>query len=137
MREIFDRVLARDQRVCQMCGADESCLCPIDLIPVSLHLRLIRMETPGMPPCEDNLRIICSTCADGLKILIARRHGEDISSNLRAVCSNCNEGLQNAAPIKPDRLQLLAQIRRATLDDQREVLNWLLRKFKLQAGSES
>lgn len=58
--------------------------------------------------------------------------GGDIPSNLRAVCSNCNEGLQNAAPIKPDRLQLLAQIRRATLDDQKVVLDWLLRKFKLE-----
>lgn len=28
---------------------------------------------------------------------------------------------QNAAPIKPDRLQLLAQIRRATIDDQKAV----------------
>ncbi|MCX6853298.1 MAG: HNH endonuclease [Verrucomicrobia bacterium] len=62
--------------------------------------------------------------------------GADIPSNLRAVCSNCNEGLQNAAPIKPDRLQLLAQIRRATIDDQKVVLQWLLRKFKLTAGSE-
>ncbi|WP_395732776.1 HNH endonuclease [Prosthecobacter sp.] len=59
--------------------------------------------------------------------------GEDIPSNLRAMCSNCNEGLQNAAPIKPDRLQLLSQIRRATIDDQKEVLEWMLRKFKLRA----
>lgn len=59
--------------------------------------------------------------------------GEDVPSNLRAVCSNCNEGLQNAAPIKPDRAQLLAQIRRATLEDQKIVLDWLLRKFKLRA----
>lgn len=62
--------------------------------------------------------------------------GEDIPSNLRAVCSNCNEGLQNAAPIKPDRLQLLAQIRRATLTDQKEVLEWLLQKFKLKAARD-
>lgn len=63
--------------------------------------------------------------------------GEDIPSNLRAVCSNCNEGLQNAAPIKPDRLQLLAQLRRATIDDQKEVLSWLLAKFKLEAVTKS
>ncbi len=55
--------------------------------------------------------------------------GADVPSNLRAVCSNCNEGLQNAAPVKPDRLQLMAQIRRATLGDQKAVLDWLKKKF--------
>jgi hypothetical protein len=30
-------------------------------------------------------------------------------------------------------LQLLAQIRRATLSDQKEVLDWLLMKFKLKS----
>jgi hypothetical protein len=107
-----------------------------------------------------NMRTICSTCADGLRaamlsgkwpfatvplnsnrtscltsdyIVDKSKCGEDTPSNLRAMCSNCNEGLQNAAPIKPDRVQLLAQIRRATIDDQKVVLEWLLRKFKLQA----
>lgn len=61
--------------------------------------------------------------------------GEDVPSNLRAVCSNCNEGLQNAAPIKPDRAQLFAQIRRANIDDQKAVLEWLLGKFKLRSVS--
>jgi len=48
---------------------------------------------------------------------------------LRAVCNNCNEGLQNAAPPLPDRIHLLAQIRRATIDDQRAILAWLKQKF--------
>jgi 5-methylcytosine-specific restriction endonuclease McrA len=39
--------------------------------------------------------------------------GSDEPGNLRAVCSNCNEGLQNIAPPKPDRLQLLTYIRKA------------------------
>lgn len=56
--------------------------------------------------------------------------GDDNPTNLRAVCSNCNEGLQNTAPPKPDRVHLLSQIRRATLDDQQEVLRWLQQKFK-------
>jgi hypothetical protein len=55
--------------------------------------------------------------------------GEDIPSNLRAICSNCNEGLNNTALPKPDRVHLLAQIRRATLDDQRAVLEWLQKKL--------
>ena len=63
--------------------------------------------------------------------------GADTPSNLRAVCTNCNEGLQNAALPKPGRVHLLAQIRRATIDDQQAVLNWLLGKFRLSAAAES
>lgn len=59
--------------------------------------------------------------------------GDDSPSNLRAVCTNCNEGLQNTALPKPDRIHLLAQIRRATIDDQDAVLKWLLGKFGLIA----
>ena len=56
--------------------------------------------------------------------------GTDDPGNLRAVCTNCNEGLQNIAPPKPDRLQLLTYVRKATRDDQKAVLEWLLTKFK-------
>jgi len=65
-------------------------------------------------------------------ILDKSKGGADTPSNLRAVCTNCNEGLQNAAPQKPDRIHLLAQIRRATIEDQEAVLSWLLKKFKHQ-----
>ncbi len=57
--------------------------------------------------------------------------GDDTPQNLRAVCTNCNEGLQNAALPKPDRIHLLAQVRRATIDDQEALLSWLLGKFGL------
>lgn len=57
--------------------------------------------------------------------------GDDSRQNLRAVCTNCNEGLQNTSPPKPDQIHLLSQIRRATIDDQCAVLNWLLQKFNL------
>jgi hypothetical protein len=43
--------------------------------------------------------------------------------------NNCNEGLQNASPVKPDRLILLTQIRRAPIADQIAVLEWLQKKF--------
>lgn len=55
--------------------------------------------------------------------------GSDDPSNLRAICTNCNEGLQNASLAKPDRIHLLSQIRRATIDDQLAVLEWLNSKF--------
>lgn len=56
--------------------------------------------------------------------------GDDTPGNLRAVCSNCNEGLAATSPPKPDRLQLLRQVRRATVEDQLHVLEWLREKFK-------
>jgi hypothetical protein len=58
--------------------------------------------------------------------------GDDTPQNLRAVCTNCNEGLQNTALPRPDRIHLLSQVRRATIDDQRALLDWLLEKFKIE-----
>jgi hypothetical protein len=69
-------------------------------------------------------------------IIDKSKGGDDSPRNLRAVCTNCNEGLQNTAPPKPDRVHLLAQIRRATIDDQRVVLDWLLQKFGLAASEK-
>ncbi|MBA3833988.1 MAG: HNH endonuclease [Chthoniobacterales bacterium] len=56
--------------------------------------------------------------------------GTDTADNLRAICTNCNEGLQNAALPKPDQVWLLSQVRRATVSDQRALLDWLKLKFK-------
>ncbi len=64
-------------------------------------------------------------------IIDKSKGGDDSRQNLRAVCTNCNEGLQNASPLKPDQIHLLSQIRRATIGDQRVVLEWLLQKFNL------
>lgn len=55
--------------------------------------------------------------------------GDDTPGNLRAVCTNCNEGLAATAPPKPDRLEVLRQVRRATNADQLFVLDWLKQKF--------
>lgn len=62
-------------------------------------------------------------------IIDKSKGGADTPSNLKAVCSNCNEGLQNTASAKPDRIHLLSQIRRATIDDQLTVLTWLEEKY--------
>lgn len=53
-----------------------------------------------------------------------------LPGNLRAICTNCSEGLQNTAPPKPDRIKLLTQARRATIDDQLHLLRWLRTKFE-------
>ena len=58
--------------------------------------------------------------------------GDDSPKNLRAVCMGCNEGLQNTSLPKPDRIQLLSQIRRARIDDQEAVFDWLVKKFDVK-----
>lgn len=99
-------VLERNGYTCQMCG-----LAAGDVDPFNAG-RTVRL-TMG-------------------HILDKSKGGSDSAQNLRAVCTNCNEGLQNTALPKPDRIHLLAQIRRATIDDQRAVLDWLLVKFATQ-----
>ena len=48
------------------------------------------------------------------------------------ICNECHGGLlalRNEIPQRPDHIQLLSKIRRATIDDQKAVLNWLQKKF--------
>lgn len=69
-------------------------------------------------------------------IIDKSKGGSDGPENLRAVCTNCNEGLQNTAPPKPDRIELLRQVRRARIDDQLYLLEWLEGKYaKIRARS--
>jgi hypothetical protein len=96
-------VLERNGYTCQMCG-----LAAAD--PDPFH--------PGQ-----NVRLTMGHIIDKSK------GGRDTPENLRAVCTNCNEGLQNSAPPKPDRLELLRQVRRATIEDQLHLLEWLETKF--------
>lgn len=67
-------------------------------------------------------------------IMDKSKGGSDEPNNLKAICSNCNEGLQNTALPKPDQIHLLSQIRRAAVDDQLLVLDWLEEKFKNLRG---
>lgn len=62
-------------------------------------------------------------------IIDRSKGGPDTPDNLRAICTNCNEGLQNTSPPKPDRIELLKQVRRATVDDQLHLLEWLEKKY--------
>lgn len=55
--------------------------------------------------------------------------GSDEPSNLRALCSICNEGAANLTLDRPSATKLLVQIRRATANDQKEILKWLQTKF--------
>ena len=96
-------VLERNGYTCQMCGLAAGDSDPFD------STRTVRL-TMG-------------------HIIDKSKGGSDTPNNLRAICTNCNEGLQNIAPPKPDRLHLLTQVRRATIDDQLYLLDWLERKF--------
>lgn len=106
-RETRARVFERNGYTCQMCGVAAG-----DADPLGGN-RTVRL-TMG-------------------HIIDKSKGGDDFPQNLRAVCTNCNEGLQNTAPPKPDRIHLLAQIRKATIQDQQAVLGWLLRKFNLES----
>ena len=61
--------------------------------------------------------------------------GTDELSNLRALCSICNEGAKNLTPDRPSLQKLLIQIRRAPGTEQLAVLEWLVRKYPIQATS--
>jgi len=99
-------VLERDGYTCQMCGL-----------------------AAGDPDPFNANRKVKLTLGH---IIDKSKGGRDTPDNLRAVCTNCNEGLQNTAPPKPDRVWLLSQIRRATVEDQMAILEWLQAKFARQ-----
>lgn len=132
--------MALDQlkRFCEMCGSTEN-----DHWQTCRSRRVVLRLRPRFRDLQNNWTI-CNECHAGTKdsfhpnrtvrltmghILDKSKGGKDEPSNLRAVCTNCNEGLQNAAPQKPDRIQLLSQVRRATIDNQQAVLDWLQKKF--------
>ncbi|HVB60663.1 MAG TPA: HNH endonuclease signature motif containing protein [Ktedonobacteraceae bacterium] len=107
VREMQAQVFERDEYICQMCGALAGDRDPYDSRR-KLHL---------------TIRHITEKSQGGL----------DTPNNLRVICSTCNEGLQNrTTPLlpRPERIQLLTQVRRATIDDQLYVLEWLERKFQ-------
>jgi hypothetical protein len=69
-------------------------------------------------------------------IIDKSKGGTERPENLRAVCTNCNEGLQNIAPPKPNRIELLKQVRRATIEDQLHLLDWLHKRYAKIKPSE-
>ena len=103
-------VLDRNGFTCQMCGAVAGETHPYDTTrKTRLHLGHIIDKSMG---------------------------GNDDPSNLRAICSVCNEGASNATLTRPDLQKLLIQVRRATSQDQLEVLQWLIKKFPNQAADK-
>jgi 5-methylcytosine-specific restriction endonuclease McrA len=56
--------------------------------------------------------------------------GKDELSNLRALCSTCNQGAKNITSEKASSIWLLSQIRRAGIEEQKSVFDWLRKKFE-------
>jgi hypothetical protein len=104
-------VLERNGYTCQMCG--------------------VAAGDPDPMGSDRTVRLTMGHIVDKSK------GGDDSPQNLRAICTACNEGLQNTSLPKPDQIHLLAQVRRATIDDQAVLLNWLLRKFKLKVSKKT
>ena len=95
-------VLDRNGFTCQMCGLTPGDLDPYTNRKVRLHIGHIKDKSLG---------------------------GKDELSNLRALCSTCNQGAKNITSERPSTIWLLAQIRRAGIDEQRAVYAWLSKKF--------
>lgn len=116
---VFERAISKETRAyvldrngftCQMCGAVAGEPHPYDTTrKTRLHIGHVIDKSMG---------------------------GTDDPGNLRALCSVCNEGASNATLMRPDLQKLLIQVRRATAQDQLEVLNWLMKKFPKQAAEK-
>lgn len=105
-KEVRAFVLDRNGFTCQMCGAAAGEPHPYDTgRKTRLHIGHIIDKTMG---------------------------GSDEPNNLRAICSVCNEGASNLTLNRPQAVKLLAQIRRAPISDQLDVLKWIVEKFPTQ-----
>jgi 5-methylcytosine-specific restriction endonuclease McrA len=61
--------------------------------------------------------------------------GSDDPSNLYAVCSVCNEGASNITAERPEFPKLKAQVKRAPITVQLQLLKWMVEKFPREAVS--
>ena len=95
-------VLDRNGFTCQMCGLTPGDVDPSTGRKVRLHIGHIKDKSLG---------------------------GKDELANLRTLCSTCNQGAKNITMERPSAIWLLAQVRRAGIDDQKTVYKWLGKKF--------
>ena len=104
--KLKSQVLDRNGFTCQMCGLTPGELDPDTGRKVRLHVGHI----------------------------VDKKHGgKDELSNLRALCSSCNQGAKNITLEKPSKIWLLSQVRRAGIEEQKAVLEWLRVKFGASA----
>ena len=100
-------VLDRNGFTCQMCGKTPGEVDPETGRKVRLHVGHIKDKSLG---------------------------GEDVLTNLRTLCSTCNQGAKNITGEKPSTIWLLSQVRRAGVEEQRALYEWLSTKFGETSG---
>ena len=66
-RQLSTEVLSRDNQTCQMCGLTTKDEDPFDGKPARIEVGLLVPEHKGGDYRTDNLRAICSSCAEGLE----------------------------------------------------------------------
>lgn len=98
-KNVRAQVLDRDGFTCQMCGSGAGDDDPLD------PRRSVRLHVDH---------------------IWDRAHdGPDTLDNYRTLCSHCNEGARDSLPEPPSWSWLLGQVRRASIDVQRQLLAWL------------
>lgn len=102
-------VLDRNGFTCQMCGITPGELDPFTHRLVRLHIGHILDKSLG---------------------------GKEELSNLRTLCSTCNQGAKNVTTEKPSSIWLLSQVRRSGINEQRDVYEFLKRKFGNDANKD-
>lgn len=100
-------VLDRDGYTCQFCGASAGEIHPFSRRKTVLQIGHIIDRSMG---------------------------GSDDPSNLYAVCSFCNEGASNITSERPEFPKLKAQVKRAPMTVQIELLKWMVHKFPKEAA---
>ena len=103
-RRLRKQTFGRDDHTCRMCGARAGEM--DEYRPkrkVRLHIGRVRELIHGGTNALDNLRTLCHTCYRGC--------------------------LQITREPPPSWIQVMALLRKAEVDDQKKVLNFLRRKF--------
>ncbi len=97
-------ILERNGYTCQICGA-----CPEDTDPFNSS-RKIRLHIDHKKPISQG--------------------GTDTKENLRVLCSACNQGKSNIQAPTETAINVIAKIRKLAKSDQKQVFEFLKRKFE-------
>lgn len=101
------QVLDRNGFTCQSCGLTPGEIDPATSRKVRLHIGHVKDKSLG---------------------------GKDELSNLKTLCASCNQGAKNVTTEKPTGLWLISQTRRAGIEEQKAVYEFLRKKFSAPDG---
>lgn len=104
--QLRNEILERNGFTCQLCGAG-----PGDPDPFNPN-RKVRLHVDHVKPISQG--------------------GNDDKGNLRVLCSACNQGRANVQPPSDTALNILAKIRKLPKTEQKEIFDFLKRKFRTE-----